>query len=173
MKWIKAAAVGLVAALVMFVLIQIAIASGLAPFNVPPSAAFLTAMDLPSTPWALFVHFGYGLLGSVLLVAITRNHATVWKGLVLGVALWLVMMVVYSPMIGWGMFGAAEADVAGDHPLSLAPGPQYAVAALVLHLVYGLVVGAGDKWWLRTGEPASAAVHPTRRFLTETVCAKG
>lgn len=42
MKWIKAAVVGIVGAIVMFIFIFSAVQSGMAPFNIPPSAAKVT-----------------------------------------------------------------------------------------------------------------------------------
>jgi hypothetical protein len=153
MKWLKAAVVGLLAALVMFVIIQGLIRAGLAPFNVAPSAAFLIAQDLPAVPWAAILHFAYGALGSIVLVALCRRRVTLGAGLLWGVVLWLIMMLVHSPLIGWGVFGMTATELAEDAKLYLAPGPKYAVAALVLHLVYGLIVGLGNKWWL----PAPAA----------------
>ena len=61
-KWIKALLVGAFASLVMYVIIVAGIASGLAPFNLPPSAAFLEYFGLNIGPLALLAHFTYGAL---------------------------------------------------------------------------------------------------------------
>lgn len=50
------------------------------------------------------------------------------KGLAFGVLAWLAMMLVFLPLVGAGFFG-------------LAIGWPVAVAALVLHLIYGSVLG--------------------------------
>jgi hypothetical protein len=51
------------------------------------------------------------------------------KGLAFGVFAWLAMMIVFMPVAGHGLFAAAL-------------GVPAAAAALVLHLVYGAVLGA-------------------------------
>lgn len=53
---------------------------------------------------------------------------TVWRGIGLGVALWLVMQVVWLPYVGWGAFGTAHT-------------PKIAIATLILHLIYGATLG--------------------------------
>ena len=80
MNWIKAAVVGLIASLVMFLLIQMSIHSRLsglvglhAAFNTPPSAAFLLKLGLPAKPLALIVHFLYGIAGSVVFFKIFKK----------------------------------------------------------------------------------------------------
>jgi hypothetical protein len=50
------------------------------------------------------------------------------KGLIFGAAAWLAMMIIFMPLAGHGLFG-----------LSL--GPPATVATLVLHLIYGAVLG--------------------------------
>lgn len=74
-------------------------------------------------------HLGYGgLWGAVLARIVPR--VTIWKGLALGAALWLLMQIVVLPFLGWGLFGTAVT-------------PALAVATLVLHLIYGTVLGWG------------------------------
>jgi uncharacterized membrane protein YagU involved in acid resistance len=54
------------------------------------------------------------------------------KGMIFGALAWVLMMVVFLPLVGQGFFG-----------LDLGQGPVPAVMALalVLHLSYGLVLG--------------------------------
>lgn len=153
MKWIKAAVVGIVAALVMFIFIFGAIQSGMAPFNIPPSAAMLTKLAMNVGPLALLVHFGYGAFWSIVLVYWFQVTTSAAKGIYLALGLWLLMMIVYSPIIGWGFFGfgGAGATLPPDDPLYLAPGPQYLVATLVLHLIYGAIIGWLNPLWIRFG----------------------
>ncbi|MGH7604364.1 MAG: hypothetical protein ACRENK_10255 [Gemmatimonadaceae bacterium] len=61
----------------------------------------------PNTAKALLIalgalsHLAYGgFWGGVLALAVSR--VTVWKGLGLGVALWLLMQLVVLPFLGWG-----------------------------------------------------------------------
>lgn len=145
-KWTKAIGVGLLASLVMFVIMMIGIHGvGVAPFNMPPSAAFLETLGLNVGPLPLVAHFGYGAFWSAALVAVYGGSTDLFKGLTLAAGLWLFMMVVYSPLIGWGLFGlAGTPELASDAALHLAGGPKYAVITLVLHVVYGAIVGGLD-----------------------------
>ncbi|MDZ7771738.1 MAG: hypothetical protein U5K31_03215 [Balneolaceae bacterium] len=134
---------GLLASLVMFFFIYLAInLAGIAPFNIPPSAAFLYNIGVEDRIYSLLLHFCYGTLWSYVLVYTFEEDVSIRKALVLSVVLWFFMMVVYSPLIGWGIFGFGYAHMlAPDHPLYLAPGPAYPVSTLALHLLYGLVLG--------------------------------
>lgn len=151
MRWLKAAVVGVVGSVVMLMVMKPLIAMGVAPFNVPPSAAFLVKLGLPPMPLALFVHLGYGAAMSVVLFAIARDRVDVLRGMLMAGALWLVMMAVYSPIIGWGFFGsgAPAAALPATHPLHLAAGPKYLVATLLLHVLYGATIGSLGRFWIR------------------------
>ena len=150
MKWVKAAVVGLIGSLVMFLLMMLGIhGTGIAPFNVPPSAAFLMELGLPAQPLALIVHFGYGAFWSILLVYMYENRADIKKGMGIALGAWLIMMLIYSPIIGWGVFGFGDAHTlsSGD-PLYLEAGPKYLVATLLLHLIFGAIIGWGNPRWI-------------------------
>ena len=152
MNIVKAAIVGAIGSLVMFVVMTPLIRAGIAPFNVPPSAAFLLAIGIANPPLALAVHFGYGALASIGLVALYRERTNLATGLAFAGVLWLILMIVYSPIIGWGVFGigASGTTLMPTDPLYLKAALPYAAATLGLHLVYGLVVGALDRMWIVT-----------------------
>lgn len=156
MRWIKSATVGALGSLIMFLIMIWAIqVSGIAPFNMPPSAAFLEVLGLNVGPLALLTHFGYGAFWSMVLVYLFGTDTSTGKGIGLALGLWLFMMVVYSPIIGWGLFGFGDAgQLPADHPLYLEPGPKYLVATLVLHLVYGTVIGWLNPRWIEAGSAA-------------------
>ena len=87
----------------------------------------------PATPvvgWLL--HFMIGTLIWGYLFALLFNYlpsqSTAIKGVVFGTAAWLLMMVMVMPMAGAGLFG-----------LHLGIGAP--VATLILHWVYGAVLG--------------------------------
>jgi uncharacterized membrane protein YagU involved in acid resistance len=93
-------------------------------------ANVLTGVTLP-LPLGWIGHF---LLGTVVwgiiyaaLQAILPG-APIVKGLVFGALAWLAMMIFFMPLAGNGLF-------------ALSLGPQATVATLVLHLVYGAVLG--------------------------------
>jgi hypothetical protein len=48
----------------------------------------------------------------------------------MGLFLWLIMELVVLPLLGWGVFGSAITS-------------KIAVATLVLHLIYGGILGWG------------------------------
>ena len=158
-KWTKAIGAGLVAALLMFAIMMVGIhVTGIAPFNMPPSAAFLEVLGLNIGPLPLLAHFGYGAFWSAVLVGVYDDSVDIKKGLALGGGLWLFMMVVYSPVIGWGLFGlAGTPDLAKDAALYLEAGPKYAVMTLLLHALYGVVVGKLDEVWIGGGTESREA----------------
>lgn len=150
-RYVKAASVGIGGSLVMFILMIIGIkVTGVAPFKIPPSAAFLEKLDMHAGPLPLIVHFGYGAFWSMVFYALFRENMRLYWGIVLALGLWLFMMVVYSPVIGWGFFGFGGADYAKDATLYLEPGPKYLIATLVLHLIYGSILGVFNPWWIET-----------------------
>lgn len=154
MKWIKSGAIGALAALVMFLGITLIIKTGVAPFNLPPSAAFLMKIGLPAQPLGLVVHFVYGMFWSVVLITLFKGETDVRKGIGLALVLWLVMMVVFSPIIGWGFFGFGGAghQLSPDDPLYLGMAIKYLIGTLILHLVYGAIIGWLNPVWIRLKE---------------------
>ena len=167
MKWIKAAVVGAFGSLVMFGIMMVGIhVTGIAPFNIPPSAAFLEKLGINVGPLPLLVHFGYGAFWSMALVFLFRERTNFLRGLLLADGLWLFMMLVYSPLIGWGLFGFGNAgNLAADHPLYLEPGPKYLVATLVLHFVYGGIIGTLNPLWIKHDSFEPATAHPASPSL--------
>jgi len=156
MKWIKAAAVGALGSLVMFLLMMFGIhGAGIAPFNLPPSAAFLEKLGLNVGPLPLLVHFGYGATWSLVLVGLYGASTNVKRGMSLAVGLWLFMMLVYSPIIGWGVFGFGSGYEAGT-TLHLGSPVKYIVSTLVLHLIYGWIIGGLNPAWIQVEESRRA-----------------
>lgn len=86
----------------------------------------------------MLVHF---LLGAVALPALFAmvlwdklpGGSGMMKGLVFGMALWLIAQAVVMPMAGAGMFSA-------NHPEQM----MAILGSLIGHAVYGLVLG----WWM-------------------------
>ncbi|RBI60507.1 hypothetical protein DMJ13_18025 [halophilic archaeon] len=117
----------------MSILMLLAVVSGKSPMPQPiPKAivAQLFGSGLPKPMMmalAIGLHLGYGGVFGVLLARVARP-VTIEKGLALGVGLWALMQVAFLPFLGWGLFGTAIT-------------PRIAVATLILHLVYGGVLG--------------------------------
>lgn len=161
MKWVKAATVGALGSLVMFAIMYVGIhVTGIAPFNMPPSAAFLESLDLNVGPLPLLVHFGYGASWSLWLVVYTKSNVDLKAGLTLAVGLWAFMMLVYSPIIGWGIFGFGGPGhtLPPENPLYLGSPVKYLGVTLGMHLIYGTIIGTLNPAWIdfRTRERVSA-----------------
>lgn len=124
---------GVVATLAMSVLMILATATGVSPMPMPVPAAIVSQVLGGGLPQPLLVlpaavsHLAYGGVAGVVLAALTQP-VTLLKGLGWGGLLWVIMGLVFLPLVGWGLFGTSIT-------------PQIAVATLVLHVVYGLTLG--------------------------------
>lgn len=124
---------GVVATIAMSALMIAGVLTGMAPMPKPIPAAIvgkLTGGGLPepaTMALAVILHLGYGGFWGGAFAAVTRR-VTIWRGIALGVFLWLIMQVFVLPFLGWGLFGTDQT-------------PKIAVATLVLHLVYGATFG--------------------------------
>jgi hypothetical protein len=128
---LKGMIAGFVATLVLSALMLLNSALDLMPqINI---IRLLTSMGTISTASAWMDHFIVGVVIWGLLFAVYDGVAirpAYWlKGIIVGVFGWLMMMVAFMPLAGAGFFGAkiGIASVAG---------------LLVLHLIYGVVLGA-------------------------------
>ncbi len=127
---------GVVATIAMSALMILGVATGLSPMPSPiPEAIVNKALELfgVGLPGPLIMllaagaHLSYGGVSGAVLAALARP-VTIWKGLGWGVLLWLIMQIAVFPVLGWGVFGAEIT-------------PLIAVATLVLHLIYGVILG--------------------------------
>lgn len=92
---------------------------------------------LPQNPvigWLLHFFIGTILWGILFALVVPRLPGGYWlRGVVFATGAWLLMMIVAMPMAGAGLFG-----------LTLGIGAP--IATLVLHLVFGAVLGAVYGW---------------------------
>lgn len=123
---------GLAATVVLSVLMVLKGMMGLMPdLNV---IAMLSAQmgSGPVMGWLAHIMIGvigYGLAYSLLFRSLPLgSHGA--RGILLGIAGWLVMMVVVMPMMGAGLFGTG-----------MPSGMMVPVATLVLHVIFGTVLG--------------------------------
>jgi len=142
---------GVVATIAMSLLMIVGLATGMSPMPKPIPAAIVEQVLGQETPKPLIMvlaaiaHLGYGGFWGAVLAATTRP-VTIWKGVAMGLFLWLIMQVAVLPFLGWGVFGAAIT-------------PKIAVATLILHLVYGATLG----WLLdRNFSLAEPSLHQRR-----------
>lgn len=145
---LKAALIGASASFMLFLIVAPMIVLDWGPFNLSPPAAFLAWLGVSIKPIAWMVHFLYGIIGSILFVRIIGTKPTILQGIGFGMAMWLIMMLIFSPLMGWGFFGFGDAHLLPvDHPLYLAQGYSYAVITFGLHLVYGIMIGSLNPLW--------------------------
>lgn len=123
---------GVLATVVMSAVMMIGMATGVAPMPEPVPAALVTRTlgTLPQPAVLVLTvaaHLCYGALAGAVLAGLLRR-VTVWSALAYAAVLWAVMGLVWLPYLGWGLFGISVA-------------PSVAAATLVLHLIYGLMLG--------------------------------
>ncbi len=155
-RWVGTGAVWGVGATVVMAAVMIAgVATGVSPMPRPIPVA-LVARTLGMLPMpallglGLLAHLSYGAGAGAVFAGLTRR-ASVLTGLVYGVALWLLMDLVWLPYLGWGLFGTSIT-------------PAIAVATLGLHLVYGATLGGllGRRHRLADRVTPSAVAGPHR-----------
>ena len=123
---------GLVATVVLSVLMVLKTMMGLMPqLDLPKMiAGMMGAPDQPLIGW--IVHFAIGIVvyGVAIAVLDAKLPGTshVGHGMMLGVIGWLIMMVMLMPMSGAGFFG-------------MNMGVMAPMMTLVLHLIFGAVLG--------------------------------
>lgn len=140
---------GVLATIAMSILMLIALVSRVSPMPQPVPKAVVAQLFGSGIPkpmlmaLAVGLHLGYGGLFGAVLARVARP-VTVLKGLALGVGLWALMQVTFLPILGWGLFGTAIT-------------PKIAIVTLVLHLVYGGVLG----WVLDHDTSSTGRESPT------------
>ena len=133
-KWNKGLLAGLAATVVLSVLMVIKSVLGLMPAVDAIRMLTQTAshFGLPSSPVVGWI--AHCVIGVVIWGLVFAGTYESWpgtppiKGAVFSIMAWLLMMSMFLPMAGAGFFGVNI-------------GPSAAVATLVLHLIYGLVLG--------------------------------
>lgn len=93
----------------------------------------------------LLFHVAYVTLWAVVYVALFRHALTIGNALVLGLFLWLLVLVVFFPVVGWGFLG-------------LAIGPQLIVASLVPHVLFAVFLWGLSRVVFR--QPRASAAGP-------------
>ena len=126
-EWAKAFGVGIANGLLLSVVMVTAFKSGVSPLPQPVGLAFAeTVLGRPlPLPVGLLFHLAYVTFWSMAFVAFLRDNLILRNALVLALVLWIGVLVVFFPIIGWGFLG-------------LAISPKLIVASLVPHLLFGV-----------------------------------
>ncbi len=123
----KAIGVGVAAAVLLSAVMVAAFKLGISPLSKPPGLAFaetLLGRTLP-LPVGLLFHVVYVTFWVVIYVVVFQARRTLVDALLLGLVLWLIVLGVFFPVVGWGFLG-------------LGVGPKLIVASLVPHLLFAV-----------------------------------
>lgn len=140
-EWGMAFGVGIANGVALSVIMVALMRLGISPLPKPLGLAFaetLAGRTLP-LPVGLLFHLAYATFWSMAFVAVFRHNLTLRNALVLALVLWIGVLAIFFPVVGWGLLG-------------LGIGPQLIVGSFVPHLLFGLLL-----WGLcRLAFPASA-----------------
>lgn len=121
----RGAVLGIANGVLLSLIMVPAFLAGLPPMPQPPSLAFAEALfgeGLPM-PVGLLFHLAYVTFWSVVWVALDHPRLRFTTALALGLILWIVALVVFFPINGWGLLG-------------LGVSPKLIPAALVPHALF-------------------------------------
>ena len=133
-SWVRGIGIGILVAILTAAVMLAATAAGLSPFPKPPSLAFAETVlrhSLP-LPIGLLFHTAYVTFWCLVYVRFFPLRG-LGSALALGFALWLVILAIFFPVVGWGFGG-------------LAVSPRLVVASFVPHLVFALLLWALDRY---------------------------
>lgn len=136
-NWLRAVGIGVAVAILTAIIMVALLKAGMSPFPKPPSLAFaetLLGRGLP-LPVGLLFHIAYVTFWSVVFLQFfpRRNLAT---ALALAGVLWLIILAVFFPIVGWGFAG-------------LHISPTLIPASFLPHLLFALFL-----WGLHTYLPS-------------------
>ncbi len=136
-SWPRAIGIGIAVSVLTAIVMVTLLRAGISPFPKPPSLAFaetLLGRSLPM-PVGLLFHTVYVTFWSVVFVRYFPRK-TLPTALGLAAVLWGVILVVFFPVVGWGLAG-------------LSIGPQLIPASALPHLLFGLLLWGLDRYFGR------------------------
>ena len=129
--WVKAIAIGIGIAIVTAVVMVIGLKSGISPLPKPLALAFvqtMTGAQLP-LPVGFLFHTLWVTAFSLLYVSWFRTSLRFMQAFWLAFALWVLVLVLFFPFVGWGFLG-------------LAISPKLIIASAVPHLLFAVLLWA-------------------------------
>ena len=129
---------GLINGILLSLIMVPAFLVGLPPMPEPPSLAFAEALlgkGLPM-PVGLLFHLAYVTLWSAVWVALDYPKLRFATAAVLALVLWIVALVVFFPINGWGILG-------------LGVSPKLIPGALIPHVLFGVFLWGLSKAMFR------------------------
>lgn len=137
---IKATGIGIATALLLSAVMVPLMKLGISPMPKPLGLAFaetIIGKTLP-LPVGLLFHVAYVMLWSVVYVMLFRDRLTFLNALWLGLALWVGVLVIFFPVVGWGFFG-------------LAVSPKLIPASLMPHVLFAVFLWGLCRWGFKVG----------------------
>lgn len=130
----KAAGIGVATAVILSLIMVPAFKLGISPFPKPPSLAFAQVLlgDGVPLPVGLLFHVAYVTFWSVAYVSVFKQ-ITFLNALYLGLALWVIVLIFFFPVVGWGFLG-------------LGVSTKLIVASLVPHVLFAVVLWGLSRW---------------------------
>ncbi len=129
-KYLVGFIAGFISTAVLSLLMMLKAQMGLMPqFNVIRDFNQFFGAETPIVGWLIHFILGTFIWGGVFALFVPVLKGAYWlRGISFGVIAWLLMMVAYMPVMTHGFF-AVELGV------------QVMIATLVLHIIYGFVLG--------------------------------
>lgn len=126
---VKTAVVGVITAAVTAAMMLMAIKSGVSPLPKPLALAFVQMIlgkGMP-LPVGFLFHAAWVTAFTFVYVLLFRESLTFTRAFWLAFLLWISVLVVFFPLVGWGFLG-------------LGIGPKMIVASAVPHVVFALLI---------------------------------
>jgi hypothetical protein len=145
---LKAIGIGIVTALLLSAISVTGMKTGISPLPKPLALAFaetLLGRDLP-LPVGLAFHVAWVTFFSVVYVWLFRHKMTFLRALGLSAVLWVSTLVVFFPIVGWGLFG-------------LNIGPMLIVGSAVPHLLFAVFLWGFARLALHNEHAGLRAAH--------------
>lgn len=129
----KAIGVGVATAVILSLIMVPVSKAGISPLPKPLGLAFAQVLlgKVP-LPVGLLFHVAYVTLWSVAYVALF-NRRTFLNALWLAFGLWVLILIFFFPIVGWGFLG-------------LAVSPKLIVASLIPHLLFAVILWSLCRW---------------------------
>ncbi|MEB0060243.1 DUF6789 family protein [Variovorax sp. LG9.2] len=141
---------GLAATIVLSVLMVLKATMGFMPqLDLPQMlAGMMGSPDQPLIGWIVHFVIGIVIYGVAIAALDSKLQGTsrVGHGIMLGIIGWLIMMLVLMPMAGAGLFG-------------MNMGIMASVMTLVLHLIFGAVLGWVHGRLAASGNGSNSRAH--------------
>lgn len=134
-EWAKTVGIGFAVAVLTAVIMLAGIKSGISPLPKPLGLAFaqtLLGAGMP-LPVGFLFHFAWVTFWSAVYIVLFRDALTFIRALGLAAALWVLALILFFPVVGWGFLG-------------LAVTPRLIVAAAVAHLLFAIFLWGFCRW---------------------------